>query len=127
MCYCFLVFSEIDVDTVTDCKSATSGKLLENRDLFLDYKKRIYKLNPENYRLINSKYVHLSANYNGRLAKDKTDLYVNEAMSDTIDHIKMLYANEPQFNENENSRSVQPYQRLFYTPELSKQDTINSH
>jgi|GEM_PF-4927004 len=25
MCYCFLVFSRIDIGTFTDCKSATSG------------------------------------------------------------------------------------------------------
>ncbi|WBV51109.1 phospholipase effector Tle1 domain-containing protein [Chryseobacterium gambrini] len=111
----------------TGWKKDNSGKVLENRDLFFDYEQRIYKLNPDDYKLINKKYVHLSASYNGRLAKDKTDQYVNAATSDAIDHIPMLYANEPQFNENENNRTKQPYQRLFYTPKLSKKDTIKSH
>lgn len=74
-----------------------------------------------------NKFVHLSANYKGRLAKDQTDKYFNETISDGLDHIRLLYTNEPQFNENENTRTTQPYQRLYHIPKLSKQDKINSH
>jgi len=63
----------------------------------------------------------------GRLAKDQLDKYLSSTIYDGLDHIGMLYANEPQFNENENERAIQPYKRLFYTPKLSKQDKINSH
>ncbi|MDR6516961.1 hypothetical protein J2780_003572 [Chryseobacterium camelliae] len=78
-------------------------------------------------KAIVSKFVHLSASYMGRLAKDQLDKYLSSTISDGLDHIGMLYANEPQFNENENERAIQPYKRLFYTPKLSKQDKINSH
>lgn len=48
------------------------------------------------------------------------DKYFGSTISDRLDHIGRLYANEPRFNENQNERAIQPYKRLFYTPKLCK-------
>jgi hypothetical protein len=91
------------------------GKPEEYKNLFLDFQNKIYKLDPEIYRLILNKYVHLSANYNNPIISQ-------------LDHKQFAYTNVPQFNKkDEKEFQNPPYKRLFYTPKLSLQDTNNSH
>jgi|GEM_PF-352129 len=117
----------------TGWKKNAKGEIVVNRDLFLKYndKERVYKIPDDIYKLINGKYVHLSANFNLRLSHEKLENALNEYIklgtSEKLDSIRSLYPNEPQFNENENEKKIQPYKRLTYYPTLSSQDKVNSH
>lgn len=96
-------------------KTKPDGSIEEYKDLFLNFKKKIYNLDLETYRLILNKFVHLSANY-------------NKPLFSLLDHKQIAYTNVPQFN-NKDEKEFQnpPYKRLFYTPKLSTSDKNNSH
>jgi hypothetical protein len=96
-------------------KKKPDGKPEEYKDLFLDFENKIYKLDPETYRLILNKFVHLSANY-------------NKPIISLLDHKQFVYTNVPQFNKKDDQNFQNPpYKRLFYTPNLSALDKNNSH